>query len=97
MQLTGDGMLGLNAVAYGLVELELEAGDCGLRSFVSVQSALAMFAILTFGSDEQSAEWLPRMTSGEAIGCFGLSASRTRAATRARCARSPGATATTGC
>ena len=73
MQLEGEGMLGLNAVAYGLVELELEAGDSGLRSFVSVTSALAMFAILTFGSDEQRAEWLPRLTSGDAIGCFGLS------------------------
>ena len=73
MQLHGDGMLGLNSVAYGLVELELEAGDSGLRSFVSVQSALAMFAIQSFGSDEQRAEWLPRMASGEAIGCFGLS------------------------
>ena len=64
---------GLGAVAYGLVELELEAGDSGLRSFVSVTSALAMFAIWSFGSDEQKAEWLPRMQSGEAIGCFGLS------------------------
>ena len=64
---------GLGAVAYGLVELELEAGDSGLRSFVSVTSALAMFAINTFGSDEQKAEWLPRMQAGEAIGCFGLS------------------------
>jgi glutaryl-CoA dehydrogenase len=64
---------GLGAVAYGLVELELEAGDSGLRSFVSVTSALAMFAIHTFGSDEQKAEWLPRLQSGEAIGCFGLS------------------------
>ena len=64
---------GLAAVAYGLVELELEAGDSGLRSFVSVTSALAMFAIHTFGSDEQKAEWLPRMQAGEAIGCFGLS------------------------
>jgi glutaryl-CoA dehydrogenase len=73
MQLQGEGMLGLNAVAYGLVELELEAGDSGLRSFVSVQSALAMFAILTYGSDEHRAEWLPRMASGDAIGCFGLS------------------------
>jgi len=73
MQLRSEGMLGLNAVAYGLVELELEAGDSGLRSFVSVQSALAMFAILTYGSDEQRAEWLGRMTSGDAIGCFGLS------------------------
>jgi len=64
---------GLGAVAYGLVELELEAGDSGLRSFVSVTSALAMFAIHSFGSDEQKAEWLPRLQSGEAIGCFGLS------------------------
>src|SRR5215203_5765423 len=52
MQLHGEGMLGLGPVGYGLVELELEAGDSGLRSFVSVQSALAMFAILTYGSDE---------------------------------------------
>jgi glutaryl-CoA dehydrogenase len=64
---------GLGAVAYGLVELELEAGDSGLRSFVSVTSALAMFAIHAFGSDEQKQEWLPRLQSGEAIGCFGLS------------------------
>jgi len=71
MQLPGIGDLG--AVAYGLVELELEAGDSGLRSFVSVQSALAMYAIHAFGSDEQKAHWLPRMASGDAIGCFGLS------------------------
>jgi glutaryl-CoA dehydrogenase len=64
---------GLDAVAYGLVELELEAGDSGLRSFVSVTSALAMFAIHAFGSEEQKAEWLPRLRSGDAIGCFGLS------------------------
>ena len=64
---------GLGAVAYGLVELELQAGDSGLRSFVSVTSALAMFAIHSFGSDEQKAEWLPKLQSGEAIGCFGLS------------------------
>ena len=64
---------GLGAVAYGLVELELEAGDSGLRSFVSVTSALAMFAIHSFGSDEQKAEWLPKLQSGDAIGCFGLS------------------------
>ncbi len=68
----GDGAA-VGPVAYGLVELELEAGDSGLRSFVSVQSALAMYAIHRFGSDEQRAEWLPRMRSGEAIGCFGLS------------------------
>src|SRR6476661_7772278 len=53
--------------------MELEAGDSGLRSFVSVTSALAMFAIHSFGSDEQKAEWLPKLQSGEAIGCFGLS------------------------
>ncbi len=64
---------GLGAVAYGLVELELEAGDSGLRSFVSVTSALAMYAIWAFGSDEHKAEWLSRLQSGDAIGCFGLS------------------------
>jgi len=63
---------GLGAVAYGLVELELEAGDSGLRSFVSVTSALAMYAIWAFGTDGQKVEWLPRLQSGEAIGCFGL-------------------------
>jgi glutaryl-CoA dehydrogenase len=73
MQLQGEGFLGLSAVAYGLVELELEAGDSGLRSFVSVTSALAMWAIHTYGSDEQRAEWLPRLAAGDAIGCFGLS------------------------
>jgi glutaryl-CoA dehydrogenase len=71
MQLPDIG--GLGAVAYGLVELELEAGDSGLRSFVSVTSALAMYAIHTFGSEEHKAEWIPRLQSGEAIGCFGLS------------------------
>jgi glutaryl-CoA dehydrogenase len=71
MQLPETG--GLGAVAYGLVELELEAGDSGLRSFVSVTSALAMYAIWAFGSDEQKAEWLPQLQSGDAIGCFGLS------------------------
>jgi glutaryl-CoA dehydrogenase len=70
MQLPETG--GPGPVAYGLVELELEAGDSGLRSFVSVQSALAMYAIARFGSDEQRAEWLQRLRSGEAIGCFGL-------------------------
>ena len=74
MQLPGDdGAPTVGPVAYGLIELELEAGDSGLRSFVSVQSALAMFAIHSYGSDAQRAEWLPRMASGEAIGCFGLS------------------------
>ena len=60
------------ATAYGLTCLELEAGDSGLRSFVSVQGSLAMFAIYKHGSEEQKLEWLPRMAAGEAIGCFGL-------------------------
>jgi len=68
---TGEATVG--AVGYGLAELELEAGDSGLRSFVSVTSALAMYAIHAFGSDAQKQEWLPRMRSGDAIGCFGLS------------------------
>jgi glutaryl-CoA dehydrogenase len=57
---------------YGLACLELEAGDSGIRSLVSVQGSLAMFAIWRFGSEEQKQEWLPRMAAGEAIGCFGL-------------------------
>ncbi len=57
---------------YGLACLELEAGDSGLRSFVSVQGSLAMFAIWRFGSEEHKQTWLPRMAAGEAIGCFGL-------------------------
>ena len=73
MHLQGYGCLGANAVSYGLAATELEAGDSGLRSFVSVQGSLAMFAILTYGSDAHKDEWLPRMAAGEAIGCFGLS------------------------
>jgi glutaryl-CoA dehydrogenase len=72
MQLDGYGCAGAGATAYGLVCQELEAGDSGLRSFVSVQGSLAMFAIWRFGSEEQKQEWLPRMAAGEAIGCFGL-------------------------
>ena len=72
MQLTGYGCPGLNATAYGLACLELEAADTGLRSFVSVQGSLSMFSIWQCGSEEQKAEWLPRMATGEAIGCFGL-------------------------
>jgi len=72
MHLDGYGCAGTNAVSYGLACLELEAGDSGFRSFVSVQGSLAMFPIRAFGSDEQKAEWLPRMAAGEAIGCFGL-------------------------
>jgi glutaryl-CoA dehydrogenase len=72
MHLDGYGCAGTNAVSYGLACLELEAGDSGFRSFVSVQGSLAMFPIRTFGSEEQKQEWLPRMAAGEAIGCFGL-------------------------
>ena len=70
--LTGYGLPGLGAVAYGLVMQELERGDSALRSFVSVQGALSMYAIHRFGSDEQKERWLPAMGRGEAIGCFGL-------------------------
>jgi glutaryl-CoA dehydrogenase len=74
MQLPDEsGEATVGPVGYGLAELELEAGDSGLRSFVSVTSALAMYAIHAFGSDEQKQEWLPKMRSGDAIGCFGLS------------------------
>ncbi len=72
MHLEGYGCLGTNAVSYGLACLELEAGDSGFRSFVSVQGSLSMFPIWKFGSEEQKQEWLPRMASGEVIGCFGL-------------------------
>ena len=72
MHLTGYGCAGTSATAYGLACLELEAGDSGLRSIVSVQGSLAMFAIWKHGSDEQKDAWLPRMATGEAIGCFGL-------------------------
>ncbi|MEU8661833.1 acyl-CoA dehydrogenase family protein [Actinoplanes philippinensis] len=72
MHLEGYGCAGTSAVAYGLACLELEAGDSGLRSFVSVQGSLAMFSIWRYGSEEQKLEWLPRMAAGEAIGCFGL-------------------------
>lgn len=66
------GCAGMNNVAYGLIMQELERGDSGLRSFVSVQGALVMYPIFTFGSEEQRRRWLPAMASGEAIGCFGL-------------------------
>ena len=72
MHLSGYETAGSNAVGYGLTCLELEAGDSGFRSFVSVQGSLCMFPILTFGSDEQKETWLPRMARGEVIGCFGL-------------------------
>ena len=72
MHLQGYGCAGAGAVPYGLACLELEAGDSGFRSFVSVQGSLAMFPIWKYGSEEQKQEWLPRMARGEAIGCFGL-------------------------
>ncbi len=68
----GYGCAGMSNVEYGLVMQELERGDSGLRSFVSVQSALVMYPIFTFGSDEQKDTWLPALASGEKIGCFGL-------------------------
>jgi glutaryl-CoA dehydrogenase len=72
MHLTGYGCAGTSAVSYGLACLELEAGDSGLRSFVSVQGSLSMFSIWKYGSEEQKQEWLPRLAAGRAIGCFGL-------------------------
>ncbi|NUL45684.1 acyl-CoA dehydrogenase [Cellulosimicrobium funkei] len=72
MHLHGYGCAGRSAVEYGLAAQELEAGDSGLRTFVSVQGSLAMSAIHKHGSEEQKNEWLPRMASGEAVGCFGL-------------------------
>ncbi len=68
----GYGCAGMSNVEYGLVMQELERGDSGLRSFVSVQSALVMYPIFTFGSDEQKNTWLPAMATGEKLGCFGL-------------------------
>jgi glutaryl-CoA dehydrogenase len=72
MHLEGYGCAGTSATAYGLACLELEAADSGIRSLVSVQGSLAMYAIYRFGSAEQKDDWLPRMSAGEAIGCFGL-------------------------
>ncbi len=72
MHLEGYGCAGTSATAYGLACLELEAGDSGIRSFVSVQGSLAMFPIWKFGSEEQKQTWLPGMAAGDVIGCFGL-------------------------
>jgi glutaryl-CoA dehydrogenase len=72
MHLEGYGCAGTSAVSYGIACMELEAADSGLRSFVSVQGSLAMFAIWRYGSEEQKQRWLPAMAAGEAIGCFGL-------------------------
>jgi glutaryl-CoA dehydrogenase len=84
------------AVDYGLACLELEASDSGIRSLVSVQGSLAMFAIWRFGTEEHKQQWLPRMAAGEAIGCFGLTEpdhGSDPASMRTRARR----TATTGC
>jgi glutaryl-CoA dehydrogenase len=92
--LKGYGCAEISNVAYGLVMQELERGDSGLRSFVSVQSALVMYPIFTYGSQEQKDKWLPRLQTGQAVGCFGLtepqfgsnpSAMLTRAASRRDC------------
>jgi glutaryl-CoA dehydrogenase len=72
MHLSGYGCAGASAVDYGLACMELEAGDSGLRSLVSVQGSLAMYAIWRYGSEEQKQQWLPAMAAGDAIGCFGL-------------------------
>jgi len=72
MHLQGYGCAGTSATAYGLACMELEAGDSGIRSLVSVQGSLAMYGIYAWGSEEQKQAWLPRMASGEALGCFGL-------------------------
>jgi glutaryl-CoA dehydrogenase len=72
MHLDGYGCAGASATAYGLTCMELEAGDSGVRSLVSVQGSLAMYAIHRWGSEEQKQAWLPRMAAGDAIGCFGL-------------------------
>ncbi|MFC3577356.1 acyl-CoA dehydrogenase family protein [Streptomyces yaanensis] len=72
MSLSGYGCAGASAVQYGLACLELEAADSGIRSLVSVQGSLAMYAVHRFGSEEQKQQWLPRMAAGEVIGCFGL-------------------------
>src|ERR1700683_2613785 len=72
MHLHGYGCPGMNAVSYGLACMELEAGDSGLRSFVSVQGSLSMYSIWKYGSESQKQEWLPELAAGRAIGCFGL-------------------------
>ena len=71
MHLEGYGCAGMSATAYGLACLELEAGDSGIRSLVSVTGSLAMYAIHAFGSGQKQ-EWLPRLAAGDALGCFGL-------------------------
>ena len=90
--LEGYGCAGMSNVAYGLVMQELERGDSGLRSFVSVQSALVMYPIHEYGSPTQKDKWLPRMQSGKALGCFGLT-ERNSAPIPPACSREPHAAA----
>jgi len=93
MHLHGYGCAGASAVAYGLACMELEAGDSGVRSLVSVQGSLAMYAIATYGSEEQKQRWLPPMARGDAIGCFGLTEpdhGSDPASMRSRAERQPG-------
>lgn len=93
MHLTGYGCAGTNAVSYGLAAMELEAADSGIRSLVSVQGSLAMYAIWRWGSEEQKQQWLPRMATGEVIGCFGLTEpdfGSNPAGMRTRARRDPG-------
>ncbi len=76
--LEGYGCAGMSNTEYGLIMQEIERGDSGLRSFVSVQGALVMYPIYTYGSDEQKNRWLPRLQRGQSIGCFGLDRARFR-------------------
>ena len=97
MHLRGYGCPGASAVAYGLACLELEAGDSGARSLVSVQGSLAMYAIWRYGAEEQKQEWLPRMATGEVIGCFGLTEPDHGSDPASMATGPPGPTVATGC
>src|SRR5229473_415384 len=94
--LKGYGCAGMNNIAYGLIMQELEAADSGLRSFASVQSALAMYAIYSSGSEEQKQRYIPEMAKGKLIGCFGLT-EPDHGSDPAGWRRVRGATATAGC
>jgi glutaryl-CoA dehydrogenase len=96
MHLDGYGCAGLNATSYGLACQELEAADSGIRSPVSVQGSLAMFAIHRFGSELQRTRWLPELAAGRAIGCFHLT-EPDFGSNPAECGLGPAVTAPTGC